>query len=121
MPSGWASPRASSSIGCSQIQTHSCGILRPATGIYAPAPIEKRRELANEQYRFAAAVLAYDPVGQITASLNDAFQQLRMVGLSDFLSAAEQAFPTTCRAFTPSGWRDPRYGEKIFPLRSFLH
>src|SRR5882762_2498727 len=24
----------------------------PATGIYAPAPIEKRRELANEQYRF---------------------------------------------------------------------
>ena len=58
----------------------------PATGIYTPAPIEKRRELGNEQYQFAAAVLAYDPVGQIAAWLNDGFQQLRMVGLSDFLS-----------------------------------
>jgi hypothetical protein len=51
----------------------------PASGTYAPASIEKRRELGNEQYRFAAAVLAYDPVGQIAAWLNDAFQQLKMV------------------------------------------
>src|SRR5205807_4734828 len=58
---------------------------------YAAAPIEKRRQLGNEQYRFGAAVLAYDPVGQIAAWLNDGFQQLRMVGLSDFLSETAPA------------------------------
>jgi hypothetical protein len=90
----------------------------PETGIYRPAPIEKRRELEKEQYRFAVAVLAYDPVGQIAAALNDAFQQLRMVGLSDFLSAAESAYPTLPRVHAErmaqsSVWR------KDFPIEVF--
>jgi hypothetical protein len=90
----------------------------PATGIYATSPIEKRRELGNEQYRFAAAVLAYDPVGQIAAWLNDGFQQLRMVGLSDFLWAADQAFLRLPRDHAErmarsSVWR------KDFPIKIF--
>ena len=65
----------------------------PVRGIYAPAPVEKRRELGNEQLRFLAAVLANDPVGQITAWLKDGFQQLTMAGISEFGLAAKQAFP----------------------------
>jgi hypothetical protein len=56
-----------------------------ATGIYTPASIEKRRELGNEQYRFAATVLAYDPTGVLLAWFNAGFQQLKMFGLSDFV------------------------------------
>jgi hypothetical protein len=66
----------------------------PATGIYAPASIEKRRALGNEQLRFLAAVLAFDPVGQVTAWLKDGFQQLTMAGISEFALAAKQAFPS---------------------------
>ncbi len=89
----------------------------PATGIYARAPIEKRRELGNEQFRFAAGVLAYDPVGQIAAWLNDAFLQLRMVGLSDF-AATEISLPRLPRVHAErmarsSVWR------KDFPIKIF--
>lgn len=90
----------------------------PETGIYAPASIEKRRALGNEQYQFAAAVLAYDPVGQVAAWLKDAFQQLKMIGLSDFPAAAEQAFPSLPpvhaeRMARSSIWR------KEFPMETF--
>jgi len=90
----------------------------PTTGIYATLPIEKRRELGNEQFRFAAAVLAYDPVGQITASFNDAFQQLRMVGLSDFLSAAETVFPRLPRVHAERMARSSLW-RKDFPIEIF--
>ncbi|HKO70502.1 MAG TPA: hypothetical protein VJV58_06185 [Bradyrhizobium sp.] len=66
----------------------------PASGIYAPAPVEKRRQLGNEQLRFLAAVLAYDPVGQVTAWLKDGFQQLTMAGISELALAAKQASPS---------------------------
>lgn len=91
----------------------------PTTGIYSTLPIEKRRELGNEQFRFAAGVLAYDPVGQIAASLNDAFQQLRMVGFSsEFPSAADLAYPRLPRVHAErmarsSVWR------KDFPIEIF--
>jgi hypothetical protein len=90
----------------------------PTSGIYAPAPIEKRRELANEQYRFATAVLAYDPVGQIAAWLNDAFQQLTMVGLSDLLIAADEAFPRLPRVYAERMAGSP-VGRKAFPIAIF--
>jgi hypothetical protein len=38
-------------------------------------------------------VLAHDPVGQITATVSDGLQQLQMIGLSEFVPAAQQAFP----------------------------
>jgi hypothetical protein len=90
----------------------------PATGIYATTSVEKRRELANEQFRFAAAVLAYDPVGQIAASLNNASQQLRMVGLSDFLSAADEAFPRLPRVHAERMARSAVW-RKDFPIETF--
>ena len=62
-----------------------------SNGVYESASIDKRQKMGNEQYRFAAAVLTYDPLGQITAGLNDAFQQLKMTGLSDFIGGAEPA------------------------------
>jgi hypothetical protein len=81
----------------------------PATGIYAPAPIEKRRKLGSEQFRFAAAVLAYDPVGQLTAWIKDGFQQLRMAGISEFALTSEQALPRLPRIYAdrvrPSFWK----------------
>jgi len=69
----------------------------PVRGIYAPAPVEKRRQLGNEQLRLLVAVLAYNPVGQITAWLNDGFQQLTTAGFSEFASAARQASPNLPR------------------------
>jgi hypothetical protein len=85
----------------------------PETGIYFPATVEKRRALGNEQYRFAAAVLAYDPGGQIAAWLKDAFQQLKMVGLSDFLSAAEEAFPKLPRVYSERMAQSPIWKKEL--------
>ena len=70
--------------------TNSDAFLWDTTGIYTRAPIEKRQELGNEQYRFAAAVFAYDPIGQMAASFKDTFQQLKMVGLADFRAGIEE-------------------------------
>jgi hypothetical protein len=90
----------------------------PATGIYAPAPVEKRRELGNEQLRFAAAVLGYDPVGQIIAWLNDGFQQLRMAGISEFAPAAKQAFPSLPRVHAQRMERSALW-TRDFPIHLF--
>jgi len=89
-----------------------------ANGVYAPAPIDKRRELGNEQLRFAAAVLAHDPLGQIAAGLNDAFQQLKMVGLSDLFMAAEEAFPRLPGVYS-EGLARSLVGRKNFPIAIF--
>jgi hypothetical protein len=53
-------------------------------GVFASASPEKRRELSNEQMRFMLAVIAHDPWGQLSASLNDAAAQLIEIGLSEF-------------------------------------
>jgi hypothetical protein len=89
-----------------------------AKGVYAPAPIDKRRQLGNEQYQFAVAVLAYDPWGQITAGLNDAFQLLKMTGLSDFIASAEEAFPNLPRVHAERMARSPIW-TKDFPIAIF--
>jgi hypothetical protein len=90
----------------------------PATGIYAPAQIATRQELGKEQYRFAAAVLAYDPVGQIVAAFNDAFQQLKMVGLSDFAAAEEAAFSRVPQVHADRMATSPMW-KKDFPMEMF--
>jgi hypothetical protein len=53
-------------------------------GVFAGISPEKRRELSNEQMRFALAVIRFDPWGQLTASLKDAAMQLTDLGLTEF-------------------------------------
>jgi hypothetical protein len=53
-------------------------------GVFAGVSPEKRRELSNEQMRFALAVIRYDPWGQLSASLKDAAMQLTEFGLTEF-------------------------------------
>jgi hypothetical protein len=66
-----------------RLKSNSDDFLWATDGVYTPAQISERKALGLEQYEFAAAVLAHDPVGQITATLSDGFQQLKMIGLSD--------------------------------------
>jgi phage FluMu protein Com len=75
-----------------RLKSNSDAFLWERDGVYRPAQITERKMLGEEQYLFAAAVLAYDPVGQITATLSDGVQQLRAMGLSDFIDGADQAF-----------------------------
>lgn len=76
-----------------RLVSNSDAFLWDTSGVYLPAQTSIRRILGDEQYRFAAAVLAYDPLRQIAASLGDAFQQVKMVGLSDFLTDMEEVHP----------------------------
>jgi hypothetical protein len=55
-----------------------------ARGVFAVADGRTRRRLASEQYRFAWATLAFDPVGQSVASLRNTGEQLGRVGLTEF-------------------------------------
>jgi hypothetical protein len=53
-------------------------------GVFADAPPQVRRELSAEQIPFALAVIAYDPIGQISAALRNIGLQLRDLSLWDF-------------------------------------
>ena len=90
----------------------------PKTGIYSPAPIDKRIQLAVEQYRFAAAVLAYDPMGQIIGWAKDAFDQLTMAGLSDFLVVSDETIANLPSTYAER-WAQTAVGEKTFPIAIF--
>jgi hypothetical protein len=74
-----------------RLKSNSDEFLWDTNGAYTPARVSERKMLGTEQYGFAVAVLVYDPVGQITATLSDGVQQLKMIGLSDFIDAPEQA------------------------------
>jgi hypothetical protein len=58
--------------------------LDPKVGGFMTSDPSTRRALGNEQYRFALAVLAYDPINQILASSKNIFTQLCLVGLENF-------------------------------------
>jgi len=87
-------------------------------GVYIPAPPEKRRALGNEQYRFAVEVLAYDPLGQLTAGLDNTLQQLTMTGLSDFIASVEQAIPNVPKGYAEQ-MAESAIGQKTFPIKTF--
>jgi len=53
-------------------------------GVFATASPEVRRQLSNEQTRFVIAVVAYDLLGQLSASLKNIGSQLTMIGLREF-------------------------------------
>ena len=54
---------------------------RTGGGIWSMAPAEDKRRLSSEELRLAGAVLAFDPLGQLSASLRDAGHQLTSIGL----------------------------------------
>ena len=56
----------------------------PAIGVFALADPGTRRRLGDEQYRFAWATLAFDPLGVLAASLRNTANQIRLIGLADF-------------------------------------
>jgi len=57
---------------------------RPDAGVFASASPEAKRRLSAEQVRLAAAVFAFDPLGQVLASLRNAALQLASSGLWEF-------------------------------------
>lgn len=64
----------------------------PKVGGFALSDPSTRRSLGNEQFRFALAVLAYDPIGQILASAKNTVIQLSLVGLSEFKESGNADF-----------------------------
>jgi hypothetical protein len=101
-----------------RLKSNSDAFLWDRDGIYRPAQITERKALGEEQYRFAAAVLAYDPVGQITATLSDGVQQLKAMGLSDFTDGAEQAFAQLPPVYAEQ-MISSRLWQQDFPIASF--
>ena len=53
-------------------------------GVFTPADPATRRALSNEQFRFALAVLRYDPLGEATAMARNTLKQIGMVSMSEF-------------------------------------
>jgi len=66
--------------------------LDPKVGGFMISDPSTRRSLGDEQYRFALAVLAYDPINQILASAKNTFTQLCLVGLEDFNYSSPVAY-----------------------------
>jgi hypothetical protein len=56
----------------------------PRVGVFSVADGATKRALADEQFRFAYAVLRFDPMGVARAALRNTFDQLVMVSLSEF-------------------------------------
>lgn len=56
----------------------------PDRGVWAIAPPDQRRQISDQDLRFAGDVLAAFPLRQIAASLARAGDQLRWFGLEDF-------------------------------------
>jgi hypothetical protein len=52
--------------------------------IFAAADLDARRALAAQQYAFAVAVFAHDPLAEITAIVHDVATQLGCFGLAEF-------------------------------------
>jgi hypothetical protein len=53
-------------------------------GVFAASSPAVRRALSNEQYRFALAVIAYDPWGEAKALARNAMTQGVLLGVEDF-------------------------------------
>jgi hypothetical protein len=87
----------------------------PATGVYTPASTETRRALSSEQYRFAAAVFADNPSGQLFAAMKNVLQQLTMIGLSDFRTASNEARARLPHAYSGIMSKS-RIAAEAFPL-----
>jgi len=56
----------------------------PALGVYGAAESGIRRRLGEEQLDFVIGVLAFDPVGQLKASLGDFLEQISRFGVNEF-------------------------------------
>jgi len=56
----------------------------PSPGVFMASAPPVRRALSHEQYRFAAAVLAHDPVSQLAVSARNALEQSVLLGATEF-------------------------------------
>lgn len=56
----------------------------PALGVFTPESDERKQALSDEQFRFAAAVIAHDPISYIQSALTSIWSQLSLFGLSEF-------------------------------------
>lgn len=56
----------------------------PTQGVFTPEPEERKRALSEEQFRFAIAVVAYDPIGYLKSASFNIWSQLSQFGLSEF-------------------------------------
>ncbi len=59
-------------------------LTRPGAGVFSTASPEEKHRLSAEQFRLARAVFAFDPAGQLLASLHNAAHQLVSIGLWEF-------------------------------------
>jgi hypothetical protein len=81
-------------------------------GVFTPADPDVRRALSDEQFRFAIAVLRFDPLGEAIAMARNALLQAGMVSVSDFdLNQQDKA---EFRQELP-----PRYLEAVEKTRSW--
>jgi hypothetical protein len=67
----------------------------PSKGIFSAVDPETRRKLGDEQYRFAWAVIRFDPLAEFLAGLRDTGNQMRLIGLSDFEYSNKKDFLST--------------------------
>lgn len=58
-------------------------------GVFMLTDAQTRQSMAQEELRFALAVVAFDPIGQLKASTRNVFAQLRMMALTEFTYAVE--------------------------------
>src|SRR5262245_61697664 len=68
--------------GCLYRRTSSSGLGHQ--GCSQQRPQETRRQISAEELRFAIRVVAYEPWGQLAASLRNAGAQLTLLGLDEF-------------------------------------
>lgn len=61
----------------------------PARGVFAVTDPRTRRELSNEQYRFAVAVLLHQPLRQVVVSLRNAGEQAGLLQATEFAYTAQ--------------------------------
>jgi hypothetical protein len=55
-----------------------------SNGVFTPESDTRKKALSAEQFRFAAAVMAYDPVGYAQSALSNIRDQVSWFGLSEF-------------------------------------
>jgi len=93
----------------------------PTRGVFAASDGPTRRALSAEQLRFAAAVVAWDPLGQLTASTLGFLKQLRLMSLPEFVydDLMRSGFENKVPAEHLERMRDTRAWHEAIPWNAF--
>lgn len=88
----------------------------PDTGIYATAPYSVRRELSDEQYRFALGAIVQEPIPAIVALSGKALRQVVTFDLEELQQTTKHDFfyrsmpaDVVAAAEETKLWRNPMY------------